>query len=370
MHRVSGQRAEPPGPPGLFLRELPVPDHQQAGAHPRLHVQRARAKHPHLHDRGSLRLRWLRPLQRVRSSSVQGLRHRPRGGLREDDRQVLQDERRPDVRRRPQGVRRRIHLPGSLRHNDVQVHIRIRLRRPPVPGSPRDGLLQEPSPRHGERVCPLPQGVQRRGRDGLHHGRGPHTPPPLLPHLGRSLGPDSHQPRDREKAHGHSRLRRGEPAGQRRRLPLHPGEPHVHQDHEAHDDRRPRPGRPRHRGHTPGGGPRLLHHRGGHLPGGRRILRERGGVEGHPRELRVLQGLQAHPLRERRRGAHRQSGGRPQGGRPPRGATGVRQAYECFKQLRGEAGGNQVDVPLDIALCHNIGGTGGIATVHILRRDI
>ncbi len=54
----------------------------------------------------------------------------------------------------------------------------------------------------------------------------------------------------------------------------------------------------------------------------------------------------------------------------PVGATGVRQAYECFKQLRGEAGGHQIDPdgPLDTALCHNIGGTGGIATVHILRR--
>jgi acetyl-CoA C-acetyltransferase len=53
----------------------------------------------------------------------------------------------------------------------------------------------------------------------------------------------------------------------------------------------------------------------------------------------------------------------------PVGATGVRQAYECFKQLRGEAGGNQIDTPPDTALCHNIGGTGGIATVHVLRRD-
>jgi acetyl-CoA C-acetyltransferase len=54
----------------------------------------------------------------------------------------------------------------------------------------------------------------------------------------------------------------------------------------------------------------------------------------------------------------------------PVGATGVRQAYEGFKQLRGEAGGHQVDLnkSLDTALCHNIGGTGGIATVHILRR--
>jgi acetyl-CoA C-acetyltransferase len=55
----------------------------------------------------------------------------------------------------------------------------------------------------------------------------------------------------------------------------------------------------------------------------------------------------------------------------PVGATGVRQVYEVFKQLRGEAGGCQVDVDgdLDKALCHNIGGTGGIAAVHLVRRD-
>lgn len=56
----------------------------------------------------------------------------------------------------------------------------------------------------------------------------------------------------------------------------------------------------------------------------------------------------------------------------PVGATGVRQIYESFVQLRGEAGGNQVssDKPLNIALCHNIGGTGGIATVHVLAREL
>jgi len=55
----------------------------------------------------------------------------------------------------------------------------------------------------------------------------------------------------------------------------------------------------------------------------------------------------------------------------PVGATGVRQVYECFKQLRGEAGGNQVDKEgLNVALSHNIGGTGGIATVHILMKDL
>jgi len=54
----------------------------------------------------------------------------------------------------------------------------------------------------------------------------------------------------------------------------------------------------------------------------------------------------------------------------PVGATGVRQAYECFKQLRKEAGENQVDRDVNVALCHNIGGTGGVATVHILVRDL
>ena len=54
----------------------------------------------------------------------------------------------------------------------------------------------------------------------------------------------------------------------------------------------------------------------------------------------------------------------------PVGATGVRQIHECFNQLRVEAGMHQVDRDLNLALCHNIGGTGGIATVHILARDI
>jgi len=56
----------------------------------------------------------------------------------------------------------------------------------------------------------------------------------------------------------------------------------------------------------------------------------------------------------------------------PVGATGVRQIHECFKQLRREAGKHQVEVDrdLNLALCHNIGGTGGIADVHILARDI
>jgi acetyl-CoA C-acetyltransferase len=52
----------------------------------------------------------------------------------------------------------------------------------------------------------------------------------------------------------------------------------------------------------------------------------------------------------------------------PVGATGVRQAYEAWTQLRGQAGGQQIKTPIETALCHNIGGTGAICTVHILRR--
>ncbi len=54
----------------------------------------------------------------------------------------------------------------------------------------------------------------------------------------------------------------------------------------------------------------------------------------------------------------------------PVGATGVRQVFEVYRQLRGEAGDCQVesDGDLDVALCHNVGGTGGICTVHIFGR--
>ncbi len=54
----------------------------------------------------------------------------------------------------------------------------------------------------------------------------------------------------------------------------------------------------------------------------------------------------------------------------PVGATGIRQVQECWAQLRGEAGGQQVDGDIDTALAHNIGGTGAICTAHILRRNI
>ncbi|WGI16813.1 thiolase domain-containing protein [Methanonatronarchaeum sp. AMET-Sl] len=51
----------------------------------------------------------------------------------------------------------------------------------------------------------------------------------------------------------------------------------------------------------------------------------------------------------------------------PVGATGIKQAVEITTQLLGEAGGRQVDC--DIGLCHNVGGSGGTATVHILSRE-
>ncbi len=51
----------------------------------------------------------------------------------------------------------------------------------------------------------------------------------------------------------------------------------------------------------------------------------------------------------------------------PVGATGIKQAYEIVLQLRGEAGQRQVD-EVEIGLTHNVGGSGGTAIVHILKR--
>ena len=51
----------------------------------------------------------------------------------------------------------------------------------------------------------------------------------------------------------------------------------------------------------------------------------------------------------------------------PVGATGVYQGAEVVKQLRGEAGKNQVD-DAEIGLTQNIGGVGGTVTVYIFRR--
>lgn len=48
----------------------------------------------------------------------------------------------------------------------------------------------------------------------------------------------------------------------------------------------------------------------------------------------------------------------------PIGATGIGQAVEVFKQLRGEAGDRQVD-GLECGLTHNVGGSGGAVAVHV-----
>ncbi len=52
----------------------------------------------------------------------------------------------------------------------------------------------------------------------------------------------------------------------------------------------------------------------------------------------------------------------------PVGATGIAQAVEIVQQLRGEAGKRQVD-GAEVGLTHNVGGSGGTAVVHVLRRS-
>ena len=51
----------------------------------------------------------------------------------------------------------------------------------------------------------------------------------------------------------------------------------------------------------------------------------------------------------------------------PVGATGIAQAVEIVQQLRGESGKRQSD-GAEIGLTHNVGGSGGTAVVHVLRR--
>ena len=51
----------------------------------------------------------------------------------------------------------------------------------------------------------------------------------------------------------------------------------------------------------------------------------------------------------------------------PISVTGLAQVYEIVNQLRGKCGERQVK-NAKIGLCHNIGGTGGSITVHILKR--
>jgi len=53
----------------------------------------------------------------------------------------------------------------------------------------------------------------------------------------------------------------------------------------------------------------------------------------------------------------------------PIGATGAGQIGEAFHQLRGTAGDRQVADP-EVALTHNVGGSGGAAVVHCLEREV
>ncbi|KPJ70539.1 hypothetical protein AMJ51_01560 [Microgenomates bacterium DG_75] len=52
----------------------------------------------------------------------------------------------------------------------------------------------------------------------------------------------------------------------------------------------------------------------------------------------------------------------------PVGATGVKQIVEVVTQLKGQADKRQVK-RAEIGLCHNVGGSGGTAVVHILTRN-
>lgn len=51
----------------------------------------------------------------------------------------------------------------------------------------------------------------------------------------------------------------------------------------------------------------------------------------------------------------------------PVGATGIAQAVEMVSQLRGEAGKRQID-GVEMGVIHNVGGSGGTAVVHVLKR--
>lgn len=52
----------------------------------------------------------------------------------------------------------------------------------------------------------------------------------------------------------------------------------------------------------------------------------------------------------------------------PVGASGVGQVIEIWHQMRGEAGDRQVSNDVDLALSHNVGGTGQSCVVHIFER--
>jgi acetyl-CoA C-acetyltransferase len=52
----------------------------------------------------------------------------------------------------------------------------------------------------------------------------------------------------------------------------------------------------------------------------------------------------------------------------PVGATGVKQIVEVVNQLNGQAGKKQVK-KATVGLCHNVGGSGGTAVVHLLGKS-
>lgn len=52
----------------------------------------------------------------------------------------------------------------------------------------------------------------------------------------------------------------------------------------------------------------------------------------------------------------------------PVGASGAAQVVEIWKQMRGQAGERQVPLDADLALTHNVGGTGQTCVVHIYER--
>ncbi|MBI5842571.1 MAG: hypothetical protein HZB19_20980 [Chloroflexi bacterium] len=52
----------------------------------------------------------------------------------------------------------------------------------------------------------------------------------------------------------------------------------------------------------------------------------------------------------------------------PVGASGVAQAVEVFKQMRGQAGERQVTGDVPVALTHNVGATGSTCVVHVYER--
>jgi acetyl-CoA C-acetyltransferase len=52
----------------------------------------------------------------------------------------------------------------------------------------------------------------------------------------------------------------------------------------------------------------------------------------------------------------------------PVGATGIKQAVEVSWQLRGDAGKRQVK-NAEIAMTHNVGGSGATAVVHVMKKS-